>query len=94
MQPSLACINSRCQEVAFDPNTQNLAENMVDTKFLSVCEGWGILASDHLLKIAKVDGNHLLHRNATLYPIKTDNHLDLFLYYDERSTTKTKTMNY
>lgn len=31
VQPSLACINSLCQEVAFDPNTQTLAQNMADT---------------------------------------------------------------
>lgn len=36
VQPSLACINSLCQEVAFDPNTQNLAQNMADTKCIHV----------------------------------------------------------
>lgn len=39
VQASLACINSLCQEVAFDPNTQNLAQNMADTKCIHVGEG-------------------------------------------------------
>lgn len=39
VQASLACINSPCQEVAFDPNTQNLAQNMADTKYIHVGEG-------------------------------------------------------
>ena len=42
---SLACINSPCQEVAFDPNTQNLAPNMADTKCNHVGEGWAPAAS-------------------------------------------------
>lgn len=39
VQASLACINSLCQEVAFDPNTQNLAQNTADTKYIHVGEG-------------------------------------------------------
>lgn len=39
VQASLACINSLRQEVAFDPNTQNLAQNTTDTKYILVGEG-------------------------------------------------------
>lgn len=48
VQPSLACINSLCQEVAFDPNTQNLAQNMADTKCIHVGEGCALLASGYV----------------------------------------------
>lgn len=36
VHPSLECINSQCQEVAFDPNTQNPAQNMADTTYVSM----------------------------------------------------------
>lgn len=39
VQPSLACINSPCQEVAFDPNTQSLAQDMADAKCIHVTKG-------------------------------------------------------
>lgn len=48
VQPSLACINSLCQEVAFDPNAQNLALNMADTKCMHVGEGWAMVANGYV----------------------------------------------
>lgn len=56
VQPSLACINSLCQEVAFDPNTQNLAQNMADTDCIHVGEGCALLAplTGKVLHIGKI----------------------------------------
>ena len=48
VQPSLACINSLCQEVGFDPNTQTLAQKMADKKCVYVAKGCVLLPSGNV----------------------------------------------